>query len=410
MLNYISNWPLEDAKEIMKSFKNDPMNEGREVIFGSKSSKDNAKHWCVVIEDPHRSVYHPQEYKKSYRLPLNQRPKRIDWGIHSNGGLPPCCQDGCSPNCPREYTKKEKEIMLERGRERHKMEENAEAVRAMMDDSRNRSQKLKDRQDSVIPRSSAPRSSSHWLDTQDNSTRKDSATSPPTSLNPPDMSASPPLPTTIDPSKLRFTAAEWEKLEPPDLKPPPTPRPQHMQLPAAQENLEPIRPPPTPQLKHMGFYEWDKLNPIEPPSTPRPSPMALPISSDHDKQERDRLLMPPPPRPNACQRARLKADEVHKATTLSLKSNYVNSVDAQNQIHYQSIPEARAPYYADPLLSPPTSTVPLITRTPSPAPAGNFQGQSESLLNSPVHVIPLITRTPEQDDLDEEAEARRIQK
>jgi hypothetical protein len=329
MLNFIKNWDREDAKEIMKSFENDPVNEGREITFVTKYAIDDTKHWCVVIKNPNRSIFHPEEYEKSHRLPSNQRPVRIDWGIHQNGGLPPVCWNGC--DCPRGLTKEDKERILKRGRELQQMEKSASDVRSEIQKSKfNRETELKNKQGSVVTRNKR-----HWLDIRDISARKDteasttkspgtlagSAASPPTPVRLPESAKSPASPTstpacpTIEPPNVLLTAAEWEKLEPlKSLAPPPTPRLKHMKLPAAQwEILDPIRPSSTPQPRYVEFSEWNKLTPVGTPRIHRPS--AEELSLIGDKRERDKLLMPPPPPPPPMARAPLPQVQAKTHTT-----------------------------------------------------------------------------------------------
>jgi hypothetical protein len=293
MLDYIRNWDREDAKEIMKSFENDLVNEGREITFAIKNAVDNTKHWCVDIKNPNRSIFHPEEYEKSHLPPVGQRPIRIDRGIHSNGGLPPACWDGCDEGCPRELTKEDKDGILKRGRLLWQMEKSAQDVRAEMQKSKFGLEKeLNKRQDSAVR---------HWLDTGDTSTHED-----------PNVSTT----EKAEPPKVLLTPAEWEKLDALDSRaPPPTPRLKHMKLPASQwGKLDPIRqPPPTPQPGYMDFSEWDNTTPVEPPRNPRPSVEDL--SHIVGKEERDKLLMPPPPPPRPKARAPLPLVQTKKDTT-----------------------------------------------------------------------------------------------
>jgi hypothetical protein len=331
MLDTIENWDREDAKEIMKSFEDDPANEGREITFITKHAMDDTKHWSVVIKNPNRSIFHPEEYEKSHCLPASQRPVRIDWGIHQNGGLPSTCRNGCDQSCPRGLTKEDKERILKRGRELQQMEKSAQDVRSEMKKSKfSWETELKNKQDSVVTRNKR-----HWLDTRETSARKDpeslttenagtlagSAAFPPTPVRLPESAKSPASPTSIpacpktEPPNVLLTAAEWEKLEPLEpLAPPPTPRLKHMKLPAAQwENLDPVRPSPTPQPRYMEFSEWNKLNPIKPPQIHRPSAEELSLIAD--KGERDKLLMPPPPPPQPEARAPLPLVQAKTHTT-----------------------------------------------------------------------------------------------
>jgi hypothetical protein len=134
MLDHIHNWPREDAEEIMKSFEHDIDNEKRRIKF--EEFRGETRDWNVHIEDPHASMYHPRVYAHSHRLSPGRRPKRVDWGIIDNGGLPPDCKEnGCGAGCPRQRTHADKQRILSRGR---LFQHNEKILDGMMRGFRNR--------------------------------------------------------------------------------------------------------------------------------------------------------------------------------------------------------------------------------------------------------------------------------
>ncbi|KAH7073496.1 hypothetical protein BKA63DRAFT_566690 [Paraphoma chrysanthemicola] len=116
MLNYIRKWSLTDAIPIMRSFIHDPENKGRQVAFRIGAVAGESC-WTVELTNPDASVHHPRVLRDSGHLPLAYHPKRLDWGIHDYGGLPPrCAKEGCGPACPHEKTPHEKYQSLVKGR------------------------------------------------------------------------------------------------------------------------------------------------------------------------------------------------------------------------------------------------------------------------------------------------------
>jgi hypothetical protein len=296
MLNYISNWPREDAKEIMKSFENDPVNEGRSIRFVEKTLV-NKRQWRVKIQNPRPSVFHPRVYENSHRLPLNRRSKRVDRGIALYGVLPPCCQNGCDPGCPRARTKADNEKSLLKGRKIQQMEKIVEAKRVLKSEPQNvrptAVQKRKDMRDTSPPHRPIRESGAKarvnlaygetllpWI--------VNVAKLPGSSPSPPSSSASS---TATSPSikspKLLSTAAEWEKLEPAETLA--TPRLENSSLTTTQQKrLASVEKPSTPRLNPLGLSlttdQWENVEPLAASPTYQLSAPSSFLTSDLHKK------------------------------------------------------------------------------------------------------------------------------
>jgi hypothetical protein len=164
MLDYIHNWPLEDAKDIMISFQNDPENERRNIEFLEEFGC--SRRWTVRIENPDASTYHPRVYSHIYRFPLSRRPNRIDWGLNEYGELPPrCVEEGCGYGCPHERTAIDNKRSLARGR---RMQQTEYTSNAMMETFSNLPSGLlaegprNDKDREAMPPPPLPRQESSW--------------------------------------------------------------------------------------------------------------------------------------------------------------------------------------------------------------------------------------------------------
>lgn len=148
MLDFIYNWPEEDAKEIMRSFKKDSENKGRRVKF--KNFFDGARIWTVRLEDRDPAVFHPRVYPTSHKLPKDKRPFRFDRGVV--GKLPDSCSlDGCSPGCPKRRTKESERKSLQRGRQIKRSELALQSMGLIVPTSMNKSGERGGKRDMLPP-------------------------------------------------------------------------------------------------------------------------------------------------------------------------------------------------------------------------------------------------------------------
>jgi hypothetical protein len=286
----------------MKSFQDDPVNEGRSVRFVEDDHLDK-RQWHVVIENPRPSMFHPRVYEQSYTLPVGQRPKRIDPGISAYGGLPPSCQDGFKPGSPRARTREENEQIIRKGRMMQEIEKTKEAMRALKTQPQGipptRAQKQMYKRGTSLMHHLVREPGAKDMGI---SAYRDSLRSIPVNLDKRrNSSDSLPSPPKTIPPKLLLTPSEWEKLEPSEPPPSPRTRPMASPLTATQwENMESDEPSPTLQQKRatslLTADAWEKYEPLDIPPTPRPKHLTLPRPTAQWEEDIDPEPTSPIPR------------------------------------------------------------------------------------------------------------------
>jgi hypothetical protein len=126
MLNTIRNWSRERATEVMKSFREDLYNEGRNITFYSNHILGGGLTWNVRIENP--NGWMPNTSCITAQERLQQRMEESKYGY---GGVVPTCPGGCGPECrPYVRTKEQNEQALARGSEMRRQEKERKESRA----------------------------------------------------------------------------------------------------------------------------------------------------------------------------------------------------------------------------------------------------------------------------------------
>jgi hypothetical protein len=204
MLDTIKNGSQHQATQIMRSCKDDPLNEGRKITFVGRRAMGTL--WSVRIKYPTPSKYRPVQYR-DYPLSAGGRPMCVRRVMRGTFDVPPMCQGGCSFGCPRPRTKEDNEQSLARVRMLRAEEKRVEAEKTDM------LAKQKDREAMPPPRRRAYTSSP-----------KLQSTPPSPRPHPRPLSAGnifalvkaplyPPKSPRLGPAKLLLTPDQWEKVE-----------------------------------------------------------------------------------------------------------------------------------------------------------------------------------------------------
>jgi hypothetical protein len=213
MLDRMHNQSRDEAEDIIKSFQDDPSNSDRKVRFigGRKKSL----HWFVLIEDPDPSMYHPRMYQNSRRLPSDGRPRKSNVQLAGSIGLPHVYRRGNDMRHPhgtisiakaQSLVKKIKESKFRQKKKDSNDEDHSDAKEA-----------LRARQRAMLP---PPRPIRMSLSTAN-------------VAKVPHTQQGPHITPEIGGENVRLTVSQCESID--SLKPPPTPRLKHAELPLSAE-------------------------------------------------------------------------------------------------------------------------------------------------------------------------------
>ncbi|KAF1918008.1 hypothetical protein BDU57DRAFT_514533 [Ampelomyces quisqualis] len=277
MLDRIHDWEPVEAAEIMRSFRDDSENEGREIRFVSERRR--SREYAVRIMDPNASVFHPRIYNRAMNLRAEKRPKRLDWNLAPNGARPHTCPGGCDPGCPRGTTPMGKIWALERKRMAQKEAENAEVKRALeglITISENRA-----RQRAMLPPPRPAKSKPQPLSAEKLSQIQDASSDP----SPNDPAPKP---------NLKLTMAQWQELDP--LQLPATPRLKPLDLGLDADQHKRLDDPITPLERGSRSSSLGSSSMTDSPRQMTPSSSASP---EPRRMPRLRLRLPSRPQPTS---------------------------------------------------------------------------------------------------------------